>query len=54
MLEEINSKYDDPKAETNKTPKVKAEEQKLKDSNINSKKADGVEGKESAPESNHH
>lgn len=52
--EEIDSKYDDPKAEANKTEKVKVEEQKLKNSNVNSKKADGVEGKETAPESNHH
>ena len=48
--EEIDSEYDDPKAETNKTAKVKVEEQKLKDSNVNSKKADGVEGKQTTPE----
>jgi hypothetical protein len=52
--EEIDSKYDDPKAEANKTEKVKVEEQKLKDTNVNSKKADGVGGKETAPESNPH
>ena len=52
--EEIDSKYDDPKAETNKTAKVRVEEQKLKDSNVNSKKADGVEGKQTTPEPKPH
>jgi hypothetical protein len=52
--EEIDSEYDDPKVETNKTAKVKVEEQKLKDSNVNSKKADGVEGKETTPEPKPH
>jgi hypothetical protein len=51
--EEINSEYDDPKVETNKTTKVKVEDQKLKDSNANTTKSDGVEGVQSTPEQKH-
>ena len=50
----MDSEYDDPKAKTHKTEKVKVEEQKLKDSNINTTKSDAVEGKKTATEEKPH
>ena len=43
--EEVKSEYNDPKVEANKTDRVKAQEQKLKDNNSNSTKPDSKEGK---------
>ena len=51
--EKIVSDYDDPKVEANKTEKVKVADQKIKDSNANTTKSDGVEGKQSTPEQKH-